>query len=299
MILVTGANGVIGRAVLAQARQLGIDVRGVARQGPSGPEPGSIVCDLSTCLSLAHAVDQVPDGVVHLAAAVPHSPRYPDTEASAAVTRRIDACVRDAVRQWKCHVVYASTCGLYDRRSDAVKLESSGEWIRVTSPYFAAKLDGERMFAESPGGCTVLRLPAPVGPGVPETLVVARFVSLALAGETLSVWGSGRREQNFVDSGDLADAVLRAARLAWSGIINIAAASPVTMLELAHRTVAALGSGQVGLSGLPDPLDGETARFSTDRARAVLGWLPRTPLEDSIRSLAASLPVSRGGAVSP
>ncbi|MBL8344039.1 MAG: NAD(P)-dependent oxidoreductase [Rubrivivax sp.] len=292
MILVTGASGIVGKAVMARARQLGLDALGLARTPDGDPQSTNIACDLATCAPLPNLVARRPSVIIHLAAAVPHSPRYPDTEASAALTRRVDACVHAAAEEWRCHVVYASSCGLYDRLSPRTKSESSDDLIRIASPYFAAKRDGERLFAGLQG-CTVLRLPAPVGPGVPPGLVVARFVAQALAGEKLAIWGSGKREQNFVDATDLAEAALAAARVRWPGTINIAAARPVTMLELAHCVVEVVGRGSVALSGQPDPRDAETARYSTERAASVLGWTPKVSLASSIRSLAEHLSASR------
>ena len=292
MILVTGAGGVIGQAVLARGQQLGLDMKGLARQPDPSAAHAAIVCDLTTCASLSDAVDRRPDAVVHLAAAVPHSPRYPDTEDTASLTRRIDACVHAAAARWGCHVVYASTCGLYDRRSSAEKVETADDLIRIESPYFAAKLEGERRFASLPS-CTVLRLPAPIGAGIPDNLVASRFVSQALAGGTLGVWGSGRREQNFVDSADLAEAALAAVRVGWHGTINVAAPRPVTMLELAQCVIAVVGRGSVELTGHADPRDQETARYSTERAARVLDWAPRTPLAQSIRALADHLRTAR------
>lgn len=292
MILVTGANGVIGQAVLARSRRAGLEVLGVVRELRAGSPTANVACDLSTCASLDEAMPRRPDVIIHLAAAVPHSPRYPDTDSSAALTRRIDTCVHTAARRWQCHVVYASSCGLYDRRSRSLKDESADRLVRIESPYFAAKLEGERLFG-SLQSCTVLRLPAPIGPGVPDGLVVSRFVRQALAGGTLNVWGNGTREQNFVDTDDLADAVLEAARVRWHGTINIASNHPVTMLELARAVVDSVGTGQVALSGQPDPRDGETAAYSTTRAAAVLGWTPRVSLANSIRSLADHLSMQR------
>lgn len=288
MILVTGANGVLGKAVMARLQQAGLESMGVVRAPGQDQSQQRIVYDLSACTSLADAVKRPAAVIIHLAAAVPHSPRYPDTESSAMLTRRIDACVHAAAAQWRSHVVYASTCGLYDRRSRSIKTETSDDLIRIESPYFAAKLDGERLFA-SLGTCTVLRLPAPVGPGVPDGLVVSRFILQALAGETLGVWGSGGRQQNFVDVDDLAAAVLKAARVRWQGTINLAARRPTTMLELAQSVVDVVGRGRVVFTGQPDPRDGETADYSSERAASVLGWTPRVPLASSIQSLADHL----------
>ena len=287
MIVVTGAGGVVGRAVVSLLEALGESFVAVVRR-PTYPVGGKeLTCDLARSSALKEIVEPTPSGIVHLAAAVPHSPHYADTEESAALTRSMDEHVFVAAESWGCPVVYASTCGLYDRRSRAMKTEDDELPSVPASPYFAAKLAGERLFSRL-SRCSVLRIAAPIGPGVPAGLVATRFISSALAGNTLNIWGTGSREQNYVASDDIATAMVRAVQLVPGGIINIAASEPTTMLELARTVVAVLGKGQIELTGEPDPREGETARYMIARAKRFLDWEPTTDIEQSIRRVAAS-----------
>ena len=274
MIVVTGASGVIGRVLMARLRSDGIEAIGVRREA----------FDLSSGASLAAFIGRRPAVVVHLAAAVPHSPHYPDCEASAAKTRAADRTVREAAVEWGCRVVYASTCSLYDKHAASVKFEDTPVVVRPDSPYMQAKHEGEQMFAALPSH-GILRVPAPIGPGLPDTVVAKRFFNQAVAGQTIRVWGTGRREQNYVDVRDIADMFVRAANSTSQGVFNISADAPTNMLELAAAMARIIPRASFELAGVPDPLEQEFTRYSNARARDVLGWAPTASLEDSIRSM--------------
>lgn len=271
MIIVTGASGVIGRALMAR-----LD----AERLPCAALDRDV---LARSVPLTDAVLRKPTVVVHLAAVVPKPPAIPDDAAGAARTNEIDARVLDAVKQWNCHVVYVSGCSLYPKVGATMpKLEEeAGSEDRPSSEYLAAKQQGERNFLAS-GHATVLRISAPVGAGLSRATVVGRFMMAANIGGELEVWGEGLREQNYVDVVDIADALFRTLIVRPGGLINIAADQPITMLELARQAVQACGSGFVRMAGKPDPRDGEHARYSNQKAANLLGWRPMTPLRVSL-----------------
>lgn len=274
MILVTGASGVIGRALMARLSSGEVDTFGVCRKA----------FDLASGASLVEFIGRRPESIIHLAAAVPHWAHYPDTESSSAKTQAIDLTVCNAAIEWGCRVVYASTCSLYDKHAKTIKCEDTPVVVRSDSPYMRAKYKGEKMFGALPSHC-IMRVPAPIGPGLPDTVVAKRFFNQCMAGQTIRVWGTGRREQNYVDVYDIADIFMRAVQSTFSGIVNISADEPTTMLELATVMTRVIPGGSFELAGVPDPLDREYARYSNTRARNVLGWMPAVRLEDSIRSM--------------
>lgn len=277
MIVVTGAAGVIGRALMARLRLDEIEAVGIRRED----------FDLASGASLPDFVGRQTDAIIHLAAAVPHSTHYPDTEFSATLTRTIDRTIYKAAVEWGCRVVYASTCSLYDKNVPAVKFEDTALVIRPDSPYMQAKYEGEQLFGRLPS-YSILRIPAPIGPGLPDMVVAKRFLIQAMAGQTIRVWGTGRREQNYVDVSDIADIFLRSVFSTSLGIFNIAAYAPTTMLELAAAITGVIGRGSFELAGIPDPFEHEYTRYSNVRAYEVLGWTPKVSLEDSIRLMYTS-----------
>lgn len=273
MIVLTGASGVIGRALVARLHAERLPFAVLDREALAG----SAV--------LTEALSGYPSVLVHLAAVVPQPPAIPDDDASAGCTRNIDTRVLEAARLLDCHVVYASGCSLYTKAGATPRREEeAGAEPPPVSAYLRAKQQGERDFLSS-GRATVLRISAPLGTGLPQSTVMGRFLAAAKAGGILEVWGSGQREQNYVDVADLADALLRALVLRPRELINIAADHPLTMLELAQQAVQACGRGTVRLAGKPDPRDGELARYSNRKAAELMGWRPRTSMRTSLERL--------------
>lgn len=274
MILVTGATGVIGRALIKRLH---------AERLPCAVLSRDVLVDP---VALANVSLRKPSVLVHLAAVVPQPPVIPDDETSAALTRNLDQRVLKAISRWNCHVVYASGCSLYPKGDKTPKCEDEAGAEQITSSaYLASKQQGERDFLAS-GKATVLRISAPIGEGLPQATVLGRFIEAAKARGELEVWGTGQREQNYVDVADIADALLRAMILRPGKLINIAANQPITMLDLAKQTVEVFGGGVVRMLDKLDPKDGVSARYSNQRALDLLGWRPLTSFRVSLQRIA-------------
>jgi dTDP-glucose 4,6-dehydratase len=114
--------------------------------------------------------------------------------------------------------------------------------------------------------------------------VVPNFVSQALRGESLTVYGDGTNTRSF---GFYADAIDCVYRLMMSDVhepVNIGSQEERTMLEFAHAVIKATGSpsGIVHLEAAID--DPKQRRPDTTRAKELLGWSPTTSLEDGLRA---------------
>lgn len=277
-LVITGAGGIVGRAVADLAGNTDWSVVSVLRPG------GDPVRHPAISVDLAHErlLQKVPaaDAVVHLAAALSHNRLYRDDEASGRITRMIDENIREYAKETGAYVVYASTCSLYDSESDEWKAEHIG--VRPASSYQSAKYETERALL-APGNACVFRLSAPYGPGLFLSTVLARFLDKARRRETVEVWGSGSREQDFIHTRDVAKFVVAALNRRALGVYNVAAGRPTTMAALAKVIVAVIGKGNVVFTGQADPGEGHFARYSIAKAQAELGWTPSVALADGIR----------------
>ncbi len=101
-VLVTGASGVLGRAVVPRLEQDGHDVRRTSRH----PRAGWVKADLATGEGLAEAVESV-DAVVHLASATKQYRKA--GEVDVAGTRRLSTA---AAQAGVGHLVYVSIVGI-------------------------------------------------------------------------------------------------------------------------------------------------------------------------------------------
>jgi len=296
--LVTGANGLVGAAAVRALRTAGASVVRVTHGWPAAGRGDEIVTDLAQGASaLVELADLPCDMLVHLAAALPHNPRYPDDDQSADISRRIDATVLSFCRRRSLTCIYASTCGLYDPADGTAKTESSP--VTPRSPYFRVKADGEAAFLDLPGAC-VVRLSAPYGPGLWPTTVLGRFIRAIKQGKTITVWGTGRREQDFIHVDDVATCLVSALTVRAGGIFNVASGKPLSMRTLASTLVAIAGTGNYTVGEVEDPQEFHTARFSILKAAVSLDWTPRVeavaglkellemPVEDAVRALQGS-----------
>ncbi|MBI1334545.1 MAG: NAD-dependent epimerase/dehydratase family protein [Armatimonadetes bacterium] len=112
--------------------------------------------------------------------------------------------------------------------------------------------------------------------------VVPNFVSQALRGEPLTVYGDGSNTRSF---GFYADAIDCVYRLMMSDVhepVNIGSQEERTMLEFAKAVLQVTGSFSpiVHLEAAVD--DPKQRRPDTTRARDLLGWEPTTSLADGL-----------------
>jgi UDP-glucose 4-epimerase len=184
-------------------------------------------------------------------------------------------------------------------REDAPKLPAS--------PYGTAKLAAEyylAMFGLLYGiEGVALRYSNVYGPRQDphgEAGVVAIFAQRLLAGEPLTVFGSGEQTRDLVYAGDVAEANLLASRAALPPLtdldaraLNVGTGVETSVNQLAAALGAAAGRSPE-VRRAPARL-GELERSALDpgKAAGVLGWRPRHALLDGVR---ATFEWFRGGA---
>ncbi|HKZ76632.1 MAG TPA: NAD-dependent epimerase/dehydratase family protein [Actinomycetota bacterium] len=118
--------------------------------------------------------------------------------------------------------------------------------------------------------------------------VVPATIRKCLEDPRLVVWGDGSGRRDFLFVEDLAEGILLAAeRLAGPGYVNLASGEEVTIKELVALVVELTGfTGEVAFD--LDKPGGEARRVvSIDRARELIGFLPRWSLREGLaRTLA-------------
>jgi len=214
MIVVTGARGFLGRAVMAGLAERGLAVRGLVRAldaATAARVEYLAVGDLTTASddALGNALRGA-SAVVHLAAQA-HRPLDADTESLAALRRvNVEASRRladAAAAAGASHFVFASTVKIHGERSMPGRPLREGDPPQPSDEYATSKWAAERaleIVAERTAlRVTALRLPLAYGPGVKANLsafvrAVARGVPLPLAAvaNRRSVLGTG----NFVSA---------------------------------------------------------------------------------------------------
>ena len=296
--LVTGADGFVGRWLIAHLRRSGDDVW--AAPGHADEEqPQRRALDVSD----AQAVQGVmawarPEAIYHLAAVA----AGPDTAGD--IGRAIDVTVRGTA-----HVLAAAS------RLDPppiVLIPSSGEVygsagaeavgegapLAPVSLYGATKLAQEAigLAYHRSGGVrvAVARAFNHIGPGQREAFVVASLAMQLARGRARSqrpvevLVGNLAARRDFSDVRD----VVRAYRLIMAGgqfgePFNVASGRAISVREVLDRLVEASGL-DVAISEDPSrmrPADVPIARGSAARLRSLTGWEPEIPLDQTLRDV--------------
>jgi nucleoside-diphosphate-sugar epimerase len=312
-VLVTGAPGCVGRAVVRRLLADGHAVRGIwrgASPAPAGlPEHDALEwvrADLTRDDPLPLALGC--DAVVHLAALV-HHPEARDPAAyqlaNATVTARLhDAAIASGLRPGR--FVFSSTVAVYGRDFDLHADESTP--VAPRTPYGASKLAGEQAVIERRG--VVLRLPITYGPG--DRGNMAQMIRAIAAGR-FALPGPCDQPRSFLAADNAAHMVVlaldrapaggtflvtddddRTTRVLAGGIAGALAeiGRPVRVREAPVALVwpAAAAGSLLRTVGVRIPVTLSALRklttrltFSCAKARSELGYAPVRGFDDALR----------------
>ena len=114
--------------------------------------------------------------------------------------------------------------------------------------------------------------------------VVSTFIRQALAGEPITIFGSGHQTRSFCYRDDLVEGIIRMMNAPndFPGPVNLGNPGEFTIRQLAEKTLALTGS-KSKLVEKPLPVDDpERRRPDITLAKARLGWEPTIELEEGL-----------------
>ena len=292
-IVVTGAGGFIGRALVAHLQRQRADVVPVSRSAA-----GSAVRDYA---DLAPSLLEGADAVVHLAARAHVSGSEADFEGNVAGAKGVArACLQAGVPR----LVYLSSIGVNGNRTTGrpfteVDTPAPGE------PYARSKLRAEQGVREilARSGCawTIVRPPLVYGPDAPGNF--ARLVHAVARGWPLPL-ASVRNRRSFVGVGNLCDMILACCShpgaanetfviadgddLSTPDMVRCIAAGLRRPARLWPMPVALLeaGAALAGKTRLAESLC-ESLQVDASKARRLLDWKPSCDSHEGITRAAA------------
>lgn len=284
-VLVTGGSGFLGSHVAAGLARHGWEVSVLDVVPPKGDfqfHRG----DLGSLPSVVAAMAEV-DAVCHLAAVGDVYLAFEKPYLAASLNVVGTANVMEAALQKKgVKVIYASTWEVYGH-PDYQPVDEDHP-CRPDHPYNVTKLGGEQMvmcYAALKGVPAVsLRLGTAYGTGMRPNSVFSIFINKAMAGEAITVKGSGHQFRQFTHASDIADAFALALESPISGeAFNIVASEKISIRRLTELVTARMPVPvryEEGRAGDISP-----AEVSSRKAASRLGWVPRVAFEDGLNEL--------------
>jgi len=113
--------------------------------------------------------------------------------------------------------------------------------------------------------------------------VVPTFINQALRSEPIPVFGKGQQTRSFQYVDDLVEGIRRLMEVPFNKPVNIGNPNEMTILEFARLILNLTGSqSQIIYKPLPQD-DPKTRRPDISRAKEVLGWEPRVPVEEGLK----------------
>lgn len=283
-ILITGAGGQLGRAIFPLVRRTWPQAELTLVSGQRLEAGGARL--VSADLRTEQGWQTLAGGyglVFHLAAVIPAvDGTLADFDDNAAMARHLCALAPAwGTRQ----IVYSSSISLYPWEGKPLRETSV---LRPGSYYAAGKLAGEALLsALSASGVHTasLRLSSLYGQGRQPRLdgtVLYRFLHLALAGQPLTLFGQGRRTQDFIHEDDAARLFLQAARLGAQGVFNAGSGRATSMLALARAACHVAGRSPELIRLLPDKPEGASVRVDMRTSQSSLDWRPLVSLKEGL-----------------
>jgi GDP-4-dehydro-6-deoxy-D-mannose reductase len=291
-VIVTGAEGFVGRHLLRCLEARGLEARGTTIESLPLPDRAGF----------ARLAAARPEAVVHLAGIsfVPDAERDPAGALTANVdgTRSVLEGLRDADAGGKARMVFISTAQVY-RPSGGGAIDEDCP-IEPRSVYGFTKLAGEAI-------CRVLCQVQPArplvvfrpfnhtGPGQRPDFAASNFarqVALIEAGKQEPVLHTGNlsARRDFCDVRDVVEAyAMAAAGQVPPGTYNIAAGRTVSLAEVAehYRSIAAVKFEIREKREKVRQGEAPEVRGSADRLTRAAGWRPAITLEKTLGDMLA------------
>ncbi len=113
---------------------------------------------------------------------------------------------------------------------------------------------------------------------------IPNFLSQALRGEDLTVFGDGSQTRSFCHVSDLVEGIYRLLMSDYNEPVNIGNPVEMTILEMADKILHVTGSkSKICFVELPED-DPKVRQPNIDIARKLLDWEPRVDLEEGLRA---------------
>lgn len=293
--LVTGAGGLVGRAVAARLRARGDRVIAIDRAASGDGEGRIIDCDLRDAhrlhrLASAQRLDSIVHCGAHSGPMVARDNPYDLVAVNVVGTVNVlEVASIHRVRR----LVNCSSVSVYGSTAGGPVSEDTA--LHPSTVYGATKLAAEHLttaYAREHGvDAASLRLSWVYGPNRTTSCLLRRMIADALEGRPTRVeWGADFHRQ-YIHADDAAAALVAAIDAPNVGrrVYNVTGGNYQTLAETAELVRRVLPQADISLAAGRDPGDDVQHCFDISAAQQDLGYIPAVTLEDGIRSFAEAL----------
>lgn len=113
------------------------------------------------------------------------------------------------------------------------------------------------------------------------------FINKIIHGETITIWGNGNNERDYIYLDDAVDAIAKMVQAPQiHGIYNVAAGKSYSTLEVIQKIKDHIGDYPVIIEKTaPRKCDVRCSRMSVEKIKAAISWEPRHSLDDGIQEV--------------
>ena len=304
MILVTGAGGFVGTAVVSELARRAIPYRAVTRARCDGDFG---IGNIGPGTDWTAALDGV-DAIIHLATCAHLNERVADPIAhfrSANVDSTLNLALQ-AIKAGVKRLVFISSIKVNGEATQRGRPFTADDTPNPQSDYARFKLEAEQgLFDLSRGSgleVTIIRPPLVYGPGVKANF--ARMMDSVNRGIPLPL-GSIDNRRSFVFVGNLADLIVLSTihPNADGQVFLVSDGEDISTTELFKKMAQALGrppliipmpavlltfaAATIGQSAIASRLI-DSLQVDVTKTRALLGWVPHRDIDEGLRQTARS-----------
>jgi len=268
-IVITGASGFLGEAIVRKLRESSIACIGVTRKKTSS-------------LHWVESYVDTPVGevLIHLAE---NNDRTRANNEGMLCEREAERTIRALLSKGYQRVIYASSSVLYGDGSSEPRVETDP--IYVNDTYTRIKIASEQAVLSSSRGC-VMRLSNLYGSGMATGNVLSHILhQLSKRGPLLLQDITPVRDFLWID--DAADAICKMVSNFKSEVFNLGTGVGSSILDLAKTTLEVAGQREREIISLKpiEKLQESSIILNADKAKIHLDWCPKMSLQEGLNQI--------------
>ena len=272
-ILLTGANGFVGKALTAQLSDHEVDCYDL---------PDDILDSVKCSSRINHA-----DMVIHAAAVADLNVSIENQRLNFEVNIRGTYEIARHCAMLNKKLIFISTCCVYGDTPDTGVPDSVETVPMCREPYACSKVAGEYIIRGTPGlEYCILRIGTVFGPGMREALFNYIALSRVLKGETIYVNGTGEQSRQYIYIDDLVDAIARAVDrflVVQLKTLNVCSTEETSILDTIKTAEDLTGIPAIKACGSWRYGDTLRENISIRDTCDLLQWYPKTTYADGMK----------------